>query len=105
MTLRKSEEIEVGSTRLHSAENSLQKRLWTCRKTDCVMIGELNIVEIWYTRSRLCKWILKQALVLVCTWPDAGFQRQTRTISAPSPIYMKPDLRRLPTSESRGQRH
>ena len=43
--------------------------------------------------------------VAVCSWPDAGFQRQTRTVSAPSPINMRPGLRRLPTSESRGQRH
>jgi len=43
--------------------------------------------------------------VEVCAWPDAGFQRQTRTVSAPSPIYMRPDLRRLPTSERRGNEH
>jgi hypothetical protein len=30
-------EIERGSTRLRSAENSLWKRLWTCRKTDYVI--------------------------------------------------------------------
>ena len=27
--------------------------------------------------------------VAICAWPDAGFQRQTRTISAPSPIYIQ----------------
>jgi hypothetical protein len=28
-------ETEGGSTRSHNVENSLWKRLWTCRKTDC----------------------------------------------------------------------
>jgi len=27
-------EIEIGSTRTHSVENSLRKLLWTCRETD-----------------------------------------------------------------------
>jgi hypothetical protein len=29
--------LEGGSTRSHPVENSLWKRLWTCRKTDCGM--------------------------------------------------------------------
>jgi hypothetical protein len=42
MTLRKKKilEIERGSTRSHPVENSLWKRLRTCRKTDCRMIEE-----------------------------------------------------------------
>jgi hypothetical protein len=35
-------EIERGSTRSHSMENSLWKRLWTCRKTDCRMNEYIN---------------------------------------------------------------
>jgi len=31
-------EFEVGSTRSHFLENSLWKRLWTCRKTNYVMV-------------------------------------------------------------------
>jgi hypothetical protein len=34
-------EIEVGNTISHSVENSLRKRLWTCRKADCEM-NEMN---------------------------------------------------------------
>ena len=40
-------ETKSGSTRLHSVENSLWKRLWTCRKTDYVMNGELLQRNIW----------------------------------------------------------
>jgi hypothetical protein len=29
--------IETGNTRSHCVENSLWKRLWTCRNTDCGM--------------------------------------------------------------------
>jgi hypothetical protein len=32
-------EMERGSTRSHSVENSLWKSLWACRKTDYVMNG------------------------------------------------------------------
>jgi len=32
-------EIEIGSNRSHSMENSFWKRLWTCRKTYYVMMG------------------------------------------------------------------
>jgi hypothetical protein len=35
MTLRKRELLERGSPRSHCVENSLWKRLWTCRKADC----------------------------------------------------------------------
>jgi hypothetical protein len=31
-------EIESGSTRSHSLKNSLAKRLWPCRKADCMMM-------------------------------------------------------------------
>jgi hypothetical protein len=34
-------ETEGGSTISHSVENSLRKRLWTCRKADCEM-NEMN---------------------------------------------------------------
>jgi hypothetical protein len=38
MNLRKREILEFErSTRSHSVVNSLQKRLWTCCKTDCRM--------------------------------------------------------------------
>jgi len=30
-------DIERGSTKWHSVENSLWKRLWTCSKADCGM--------------------------------------------------------------------
>jgi len=45
MTLRKREKIEIGSIRSQSAENSLRKRLWTCHKRDCVMIGGIKFPE------------------------------------------------------------
>jgi hypothetical protein len=37
MALRKGEELEVegGSVRWHTVENSLSERLLTCRKTNC----------------------------------------------------------------------
>ena len=31
-------EIERGSTRLHTVENSLWKRLWTCHNTEYVIV-------------------------------------------------------------------
>jgi len=34
-------ETEIGSTRSHSMENSLWKRLWTFGKTDCMK--EMNV--------------------------------------------------------------
>ena len=37
-------ESKRGSTRLHSVENSLSKRLWTCLKTDYGM-NELQVVS------------------------------------------------------------
>jgi len=42
-------ETERGSTRTHSAEKSLRKRLWTCGKTDCRM----NDVTLFAKTSRL----------------------------------------------------
>jgi hypothetical protein len=42
MTLKNDRmlEIEIGSTRSLSVENSLWKRLWTCLKADCGMNDE-----------------------------------------------------------------
>ena len=34
---KRIQETERGSSRYHTVENSLWKRLWTCRKTDCRM--------------------------------------------------------------------
>ena len=33
-------EMEIGSTRSQSVENSLWKRLWTCHKTDYMINGQ-----------------------------------------------------------------
>jgi len=41
----KIQEFERGITRSHTVENSLWKRLWTCRKTDYVMSGVLGIIK------------------------------------------------------------
>ena len=50
MTLRrmfeKLLEIERESTRSHSVENSLWKRLWTCLKADNVIIIIIIIINI-----------------------------------------------------------
>jgi hypothetical protein len=51
LALRKGKkvlEIERGSTRSHLVENSLWKRLWTCRKTDCRM------KRLWTCRKTDC---------------------------------------------------
>jgi hypothetical protein len=40
MTEERIVEIERGSTRSQSVENSIWKRIWTCRKTDYVMNGK-----------------------------------------------------------------
>ena len=57
-------EIERVSTRSQSLENSLWKRLWTCRKTDCGMkwpsyfLVDSNIPFSWRygTNSNYCTW-------------------------------------------------
>jgi hypothetical protein len=41
-------EIERGSTRSHSMENSLSKRLWTCYKRDYVMMMMIIAVGYYY---------------------------------------------------------
>jgi hypothetical protein len=41
LTLRKREDTR-GSSRSHCLENSLWKRLWTCRKTECGMDGWMD---------------------------------------------------------------
>jgi hypothetical protein len=41
-------EIERGSTRSHPVENSLWKRLWTCRKTDYSM-NDISVTQILNT--------------------------------------------------------
>jgi hypothetical protein len=50
MTLRKERvlEIDTGSTRSHSVESSLWKRLWTRRKTDYEMNKFSNSTTIYY---------------------------------------------------------
>jgi IS1 family transposase len=53
--------IEIGSTRSHSAEKSLWKRPWTCRKADRGMI-RVNISTYAFVspntklRDRLVTW-------------------------------------------------
>ena len=39
-------EIEWGSIRSQPAENSLWKTLWTCRKTDCLMMMKMMMVVV-----------------------------------------------------------
>jgi hypothetical protein len=53
MTLRKGEDtvIERGSTRSHFVENSFWNRLWTCRKTDYVMMMNLSECRYLYLRA------------------------------------------------------
>ena len=38
-------EIEKGSTRSHFLGNSLSKRVWTCGKTDCMMVIVVVVVR------------------------------------------------------------
>jgi len=42
-------EIERKSTRSHNMENSLGKKLWTCRKADCGMNGDHStaVIVLW----------------------------------------------------------
>jgi hypothetical protein len=57
-------EIERGSTRLHPVENSLWKRLRTCRKTDCRMSD--------VTQWRLCSCELRwERQAFVAVWRSA----------------------------------
>jgi hypothetical protein len=53
-------ELERGSTRSRSVENSLRKRLWTCRKTECVMKGE-NFI-LFSLKWRDVKKLLRRCL-------------------------------------------
>ena len=39
-------EVERGSTRSHFLGNSLSKRVWTCGKTDCVMVIVVAVVVV-----------------------------------------------------------
>jgi hypothetical protein len=39
-------EIERGNTRSHSVEKSLCKKLWTCRKTDCRINGNVDTEKV-----------------------------------------------------------
>jgi hypothetical protein len=51
-------EIERGSTSLHSLENSLWKRLWTCHKIDCVMVVVvvmMVMIVCWH------KWLIQSS--------------------------------------------
>jgi len=48
------QEIERGSTRLHSVENSLWKRLWTCHKWDYEMTMNKLVVSI--SRQSKMSW-------------------------------------------------
>ena len=43
----------TGSTRLHSIENSLRKRLWTCLKTECGMNEQFQTVSDMAVTSTL----------------------------------------------------
>jgi len=47
--------LKVGSTRLHSEEISLWKRLWICHKSDCTMIIDSLLVGAEW--SSLCSVI------------------------------------------------
>jgi hypothetical protein len=49
-------EIERGSTRSHPVENSLWKRLRTCRKTDYRMMYDVNLL-CWF-QNNLVFWTL-----------------------------------------------
>jgi len=43
-------ETKRGSTRSHSVQNSLWKRLWTCRKADCG-VNEWRMTGYWVCRA------------------------------------------------------
>jgi len=47
-------EIERGSTRSHSVENSLWNGIWTCRKTDYLMMMHIR-GNVWIIYVKLCQ--------------------------------------------------
>jgi hypothetical protein len=47
--------IEGGSTRSHSVENSLWKRLWDCRKADCGL-------NEWDTYESVLEYVLSSGM-------------------------------------------
>ena len=44
-------ELESGSATPHSVENSLEKKLWTCRKTDSGMNECYRVLFLWHLCS------------------------------------------------------
>jgi hypothetical protein len=77
-------EIERGTTRSHSAANSLCKRLWTCRKTDnkmneCTNQSVNQFTIIYLIQAMILGHVMEQALCgchvpcLKCCFPFQSF--------------------------------
>jgi len=67
-------QIDRCSTRSHSLENSLGKRLWACRKTDSRMKGFLTVRLLPNAHTRTF-WYFCWVIYEIIVW--AGFQRCT----------------------------
>lgn len=50
-------QFERGSSRSHSLENSLWKKLWTCRKREYAMNGRTNEYMTTLSNVRLCTYV------------------------------------------------
>jgi hypothetical protein len=75
-------ETERGSTRSHSVENSLWKKLWTCRKTDYTM-NECEVLLEVFWEIRECRLVNS---ILGFLDPEVGVNKFLRSILNLVPI-------------------
>jgi hypothetical protein len=78
--------IGRGSTRSHCVGNSIGKRLWTCRKTDCGMNGICKVVDLLFKFViNLLTWLCiyfccVSGLIWAYRWQKTGTIRLFRAL-------------------------